>query len=141
MPPIVEPPRPPIPPENRPARLLTIDTTCIRSDAIYVNAAYEWLHQVVKRERDTDAEVLTSGQFHLALLQAPMVASCVKTGWSFRMMAGILRVGGDGFVNGWMVASHEEARDTFDMLTNPERFMEEPDDDDDQDFQPDDEEG
>lgn len=140
MPPITEPPRPPIPPENRPARLLTIDTTSIRSDAVYVNAAYEWLHQVAKRERELDAEVLTAGQFHLVLLPAPMVVSCVKTGWSCRMMAGILRVGGDGFVNGWLITDHVEARDTFDMLTNPERSMEEPDDDD-QDLQPDDDGG
>ncbi len=138
MPPITEPPRPPLPPDQRPARLLTIDTTKIRSDAIYVNAAYEWLHSVVKRERELDAEILISGLFRLVLLQAPMVVTCVSTAWSFRMMAAILRIETDGFVNGWMISDHDEARDTFDSLTNPERDMEEPADDDDQDLQPDD---
>ncbi len=140
MPPISEPPRPPIPPEQRPARLLTIDTTDYQPEqALYVNAAYKWLHQVAKRESELDAEVTQVDCFRLILLQAPMVVTCIQTAWTFRMMAAILRIDPDGIVNGWMISEHQEARDTFDMLTNPERSMEEPDDEDDQDLQPDDE--
>lgn len=138
--PISEPPRsiPPIPPDQRPARLLTIDTKTFSRDGIYVNSAYEWLHQVAKRERELDAEVIQlivhEVPFSLILLQAPMLVVCTSTSWSFRMMAGILHGPVGGLINGWMVASHAEGRETFDMLTNPERALE-PIDPDEADWQ------
>ncbi len=121
MPPFTESSLPPIPPEQRPERLLAIDTTLI--DGNYVNAAYKWFHQVARRECELDAEVLASGSHYLILLQAPMLVTCIHTGWSFRAMAGVLHVGADHLVNGWMISSHKEGRETFDLLTNPEKTL------------------
>ncbi len=135
---ITEPPRPPLPPDQRPERLLTVDTRCF--PGIYVHDGYKWLHNVALRRCEPEAEVLICRNYSLVLLQAPMKVVCTSTGWSFRMMAGILSTSADGTVNGWMVSNHTEARDTFDLLTNPERILAEPAEDDGPDYEDHDEE-
>jgi hypothetical protein len=120
VPPISERPIPPVPPEQRPERLLTIDTKGFSADGVYVNAAYEWLHAVAERRKEPDAVVEAVGSYYLVLLQAPMRVSCITTGWTFRMMAGILHVNAEHQVNGWMMTDHQEAREVFKQLLHPD---------------------
>ncbi len=139
MPPFIETPMPPVPPDQRPERLMLFDSKARCADMHFVSTIYEWLYQVSTGEREKDARVQRHGEHILVLLPAPMRVTCTTTGWTFRVMGALLHEGEDKMVNGWLVDNHEEAIKTFEQLTDPEKALSDSSDDG-PDYEPEEEE-
>jgi hypothetical protein len=74
----------------------------------YPNRIYEFIHQVIKRERMLDAFVEQRGDQYLILLPSPILGASISSDYTITFTAALMHLH-KHCCDGWLVSSHEAA--------------------------------